>query len=83
METHRFAFWCVQPNFGASLHILKVEIGGDAQSTGESYGTAPFLYEYLDLSWSKMVENVEYTLQEPVTPSITSVNMSDHEKIFN
>lgn len=41
-ETHRFAFWCVQPNFGASLHILKVEIGGDAQSTGESYLTAPF-----------------------------------------
>lgn len=24
-----------QPNFGASLHILKVEIGGDAQTTGE------------------------------------------------
>jgi hypothetical protein len=23
-----------KPNFGASLHILKVEIGGDAQSTG-------------------------------------------------
>lgn len=27
---------CFQPNFGASLQILKVEIGGDAQSTGES-----------------------------------------------
>ena len=25
----------VQPNFGASLHICKVEIGGDAQSTGD------------------------------------------------
>ena len=24
----------LQPNFGASLHILKVEIGGDAQSSG-------------------------------------------------
>lgn len=24
----------VQANFGASLHTLKVEIGGDAQSTG-------------------------------------------------
>ena len=24
----------MQANFGASLHILKVEIGGDAQSTG-------------------------------------------------
>lgn len=26
-----------QPNFGASLHILKVEIGGDAQSTGMDF----------------------------------------------
>lgn len=26
-----------QPNFGASLHILKVEIGGDGQSTGIDY----------------------------------------------
>ena len=25
-----------KPNFGASLHILKVEIGGDAQSTDGS-----------------------------------------------
>ena len=25
-----------QPNFGASLHMLKVEIGGDVQSTGNS-----------------------------------------------
>ncbi|KAM6912918.1 GTPase IMAP family member 8-like [Xenentodon cancila] len=25
-----------KPNFGASLHILKVEIGGDAQTTGEA-----------------------------------------------
>ena len=25
-----------QPQFGASLHILKVEIGGDGQSTGFS-----------------------------------------------
>lgn len=24
----------IQPNFGASLHILKVEIGGDGQTTG-------------------------------------------------
>lgn len=24
----------LQPNFGASLHILKVEIGGDSQSGG-------------------------------------------------
>lgn len=24
----------IQPNFGASLHILKVEIPGDAQTTG-------------------------------------------------
>jgi len=24
----------LQPNFGASLQILKVEIGGDAQSSG-------------------------------------------------
>ncbi len=24
----------VQPSFGASLHILKVEIGGDSQSSG-------------------------------------------------
>ena len=29
-------FCRLQPNFGASLHILKVEIGGDAQTTGES-----------------------------------------------
>ena len=34
--------YCVQPNFGASLHILKVEIGGDAQSTGELYKTEDF-----------------------------------------
>jgi len=27
-------FKTLQPNFGASLHILKVEIGGDAQSSG-------------------------------------------------
>ncbi len=26
------------PSFGASLHMLKVEIGGDTQSTGESGG---------------------------------------------
>ena len=26
-----------QPNFGASLHILKVEIGGDVQSTGATF----------------------------------------------
>ena len=26
----------MQPMFGASLHILKVEIGGDAQSTGRA-----------------------------------------------
>ena len=25
-----------QPKFGASLQILKVEIGGDAQSTGDA-----------------------------------------------
>ena len=25
----------LQPSFGASLHILKVEIGGDSQSSGE------------------------------------------------
>ena len=25
----------VQPGFGASLHTLKVEIGGDAQSSGK------------------------------------------------
>lgn len=33
-------FFCIsfpQPNFGASLHILKVEIGGDAQSTGMDF----------------------------------------------
>jgi hypothetical protein len=29
-------FFQFQPNFGASLHILKVEIGGDGQSTGIS-----------------------------------------------
>ena len=29
-----FFFHIFQPNFGASPHILKVEIGGDAQSTG-------------------------------------------------
>ena len=28
-------FCCLQPNFGASLHILKVEIGGDSQTTGD------------------------------------------------
>lgn len=27
-------FFGFQPNFGASLQILKVEIGGDIQSTG-------------------------------------------------
>ncbi|XP_068253479.1 galactocerebrosidase-like [Nyctibius grandis] len=26
-----------KPNFGASLHILKVEIGGDGQSTGMDF----------------------------------------------
>lgn len=29
-------FCFLQPNFGASLHILKVEIGGDAQTTGNA-----------------------------------------------
>ncbi|XP_048342741.1 galactocerebrosidase-like [Sphaerodactylus townsendi] len=32
-----------KPNFGASLHILKVEIGGDAQSTD---GTEPSHMHY-------------------------------------
>jgi hypothetical protein len=27
----------LQPNFGASLHILKVEIGGDSQAAGLAY----------------------------------------------
>ena len=27
-------FTSTQPNFGASMHILKVEIGGDAVSSG-------------------------------------------------
>lgn len=40
LETHYIAIVLFlsrfQPNFGASLQILKVEIGGDAQSTGES-----------------------------------------------
>lgn len=31
-----------QPNFGASLHILKVEIGGDAQSTGMDFAWTAF-----------------------------------------
>ena len=30
----KFCSFSLQPSFGASLHILKVEIGGDAQSTG-------------------------------------------------
>ena len=30
-----FSTMTSQPKFGASLQILKVEIGGDAQSTGE------------------------------------------------
>ena len=38
----------IKPNFGASLQILKVEIGGDAQSTGElleySYVICVFLW---------------------------------------
>ena len=28
----------LQPNFGASLHILKIEIGGDTESSGK-YGS--------------------------------------------
>jgi len=31
-----FWFGFIQPNFGASLHILKVEIGGDGQTTGNT-----------------------------------------------
>nr|QFF91248.1 galactosylceramidase 2 isoform 2 [Potamotrygon motoro] len=34
-----------KPNFGASLHILKVEIGGDAQTTD---GTEPSHMHYED-----------------------------------
>ena len=34
-ENVAFCFVKLQPLFGASLHILKVEIGGDAQSTGQ------------------------------------------------
>ena len=33
-----FFFIAVQPNFGANLHVCKVEIGGDTQSTD---GTEP------------------------------------------
>ena len=31
---HLLIFIFIQPNFGASVHTLKVEIGGDSQSTG-------------------------------------------------
>ena len=34
MKLHNPLFVQLQPNFGASLQILKVEIGGDGQSTG-------------------------------------------------
>ena len=32
-HSHQILDYLFKPNFGASLHILKVEIGGDAQST--------------------------------------------------
>uniref|UniRef100_A0A8C5T6X2 Galactocerebrosidase n=1 Tax=Malurus cyaneus samueli TaxID=2593467 RepID=A0A8C5T6X2_9PASS len=35
-----------KPNFGASLHILKVEIGGDAQSTGMHFAWAAFNFSF-------------------------------------
>ncbi len=38
-EPHRSEIldYLFKPNFGASLHILKVEIGGDTQSTGKNH----------------------------------------------
>ena len=40
-------FVYLQPNFGASLHILKVEIGGDGQSTGSKQ----YLLNYVELNF--------------------------------
>lgn len=47
-------FCCLQPNFGASLHILKVEIGGDAQTTGESCleTLQLFCFDFINISCS-------------------------------
>lgn len=44
----------LKPNFGASLHILKLEIGGDGQSTGmNSWGTGltVFMQFILHFKW--------------------------------
>lgn len=42
-------FYNRQPNFAASLHILKVEIGGDGQSTGTRHTHRVYIPHHMAL----------------------------------